>query len=228
MRSGSIGHHISSQFNLEMEDIHDKVLAMGGLVEQQFKFAVQALINGDIALAEKVIHQANQVDDYEISINQECSEILARRQPEAFDLRMLIIIIKTITELQRIGGIVVHIASRAIHNCDNEKKFESYLEVQHMYDLVKDMLHAALDTYANLKNDYILDVTAQQNNVNREYKIIFQQLVARMMQDNHSIKHAMNVMFTVRDIERIAENAVHICKNVIYLIYGEYAEEGCR
>jgi phosphate transport system protein len=224
MRSKSIGHHISSQFNLELEDIHDKVLAMGGLVEQQFKFAVLAFINCDIALAEKVFHKAKQVDDYEILINQECSKILACRQPEAFDLRMLIVIIKTITELQRIDNIALHIARRAIQSCTIEKKSDDNHEVQHMYEIVKEMLHFALDAYANLKNDYVLGVTAEKHTVNGEYTIILQQLLAKIMQDTHSIKHAMNVLFTVRDIEHIAENAVHICKNVFYLIEGENVE----
>lgn len=225
MQSTNIGNHISSQFNLELEDIHDRVLAMGGLVEQQLKSAIQAFVNCEIKPAEKVIRQITQVDDYEIAINRECTEILARRQPEAFDLRLLIVIIKTITELQRISHITAHIARRAIQSCTIDKKSEENHEVQYMYDIVKDMLHHALETYATLKNDHVLEVTTEKNMVNREYTLIFQQLIARIMQDTHSIKHAMNVLFTLRDIERIAENTVFICKNVFYLLGGENIEQ---
>ena len=224
MHSPDIGHHISNQFNLELENIHDEVLAMGGLVEQQFKFAIQAFIDCDAALAENVIRQVTQVDDYEIAIHQECAKILAVRQPEAFDLRMLVVIIKTIIEIQRISHISAHIARRAIQFGSIDRKPYDNHEVQHMYSMVMDMLHQALETYAALKNDHVLDVKAKESIINGEYIAVFQQLVGQMIQDNQSIKHAMNVLFTARDIERIAENAVHICKNVFYLLEGENVE----
>jgi phosphate transport system protein len=217
----TMGHHISSHFNLEMEDIHDKVIAMGKLVEQQFKFAVQAFVNCEIDLAENAIRQVTKVDDYEVSISKKCTEILTRRQPIAFDLKLLFAIIKTITELQRIGHINLHIARRALQSCNVERNSPTNHEVEHLYDIVKDMLHQALETYANLKNNQIPKVAAQENAVTQEYTLIFQQLVAQTRQDTQSIKHAINVLFTLRDIERIAEKAVLICKNVFYLLEGK-------
>ena len=224
MHSEDKAHHISSQFDLELEGIHDKVLAMGGLVQQQFKLAIEAFIDCEAANAENVIRQIPQIDDYEIAIQKECTEILAVRQPEAFDLRMLVVIIKTITELHRIGHVTGHIARRAIQCGNLEKKAYNNHEIKNMYRIAKDMLHQALESYAALKKDNIREITAHENRINREYISVFQELVARMMDDRQTVKHAMNVLFTVRDIDCIAENAVHICKNVFYLLEGENVE----
>jgi phosphate transport system protein len=221
METSKIGHHISRQFNEELEDIRNKVLAMGGLVEQQFEFAVQAFINGDSELAEQVIRQDKQVDDYEIAIDEECVQILALRQPTAFDLRLLIVVIKTITELERIGDLSERIANMAIHLDDIEKKHEAYHEVQHLCDLVKNMLHGALDAFARMNVDDILAITGQDDNVDREYVSILRQLVAQMMEDPRNVKRTLNVLWTVRAIERIGDHAVNICEHVIYMVKGK-------
>jgi phosphate transport system protein len=221
METNKIGHHISRQFNEELEEIRNKVLAMGGLVEQQFEFAVQAFINGDIELAEQVIQQDKQVDDFEIAIDEECIQILALRQPTAFDLRLLIVVIKTITELERIGDLAERIANMAIHLDDIEKKYEAYHEVQHLCDLVKEMLHGALDAFARMNIDDILAITGQDDNVDREYVSIIRQLVAQMMEDPRNVKRTLNVLWTVRAIERIGDHAVNICEYVIYMVKGK-------
>ncbi|HEY8095643.1 MAG TPA: PhoU domain-containing protein, partial [Methylobacter sp.] len=103
MDNSKIGHHISGQFNKELEDVRNKVLTMGGLVEQQIELAVTAFSTGDLEMAELVIKQDNQVDALEMAIDQECMQILALRQPAAFDLRLLITVIKVINELERVG-----------------------------------------------------------------------------------------------------------------------------
>ncbi|MGR8933734.1 MAG: phosphate signaling complex protein PhoU, partial [Gammaproteobacteria bacterium] len=221
METNKIGHHISRQFNEELEDIRNKVLAMGGLVEQQIEFAIQAFIEGDSELAEHVIQQEKQVDDFEVAIDEECIQILALRQPTAFDLRLLIVVIKTITELERIGDLSERIANMAIHLDDIEKKYEGYHEVQHLGDLVKDMLHGALDAFARLNVDNILSITGQDDNVDREYVSIVRQLVAQMMEDTRNVKRALNILWTVRAIERIGDHAVNICEHVIYMVQGK-------
>jgi phosphate transport system protein len=221
METSKIGHHISRQFNEELEDIRNKVLAMGGLVEQQIELAVLAFINGDTELAEKVIQQDKQVDDYEIAIDEECIQILALRQPTAFDLRLLIVVVKTITELERIGDLAERIAHMAIHLEDIEKKYEQYHEVNHLGNIVKEMLHGALDAFARMNIDDILEITRQDANVDREYVSIIRQLVAQMMEDPRNVKRTLNVLWTARAIERIGDHAVNICEYVIYMVKGK-------
>lgn len=221
MDPNKIGHHISRQFNEELEDIRNKVLAMGGLVEQQIESAVQAFINGDSELAEQVIQNEKQVDEYEVAIDEECIQILALRQPTAFDLRLLIVVIKTINELERIGDLAERIANMAIHLDDIEKKYEGYYEVQHLGALVKDMLHDALDAFARMNVEDILSITGQDENVDREYVSIIRQLVAQMMEDPRNVKRTLNVLWTARAIERIGDHAVNICEQVIYMVKGK-------
>ena len=121
MESSKIGKHILKEYDVELESIRNKTLAMGGLVQQQLKFAMKAYKNGDKELAGLVIQQEKQVDDYEIIIDNECTQILALRQPEAIDLRILISVIKTIAELERIGDYAEEIANMAIQTADIEK-----------------------------------------------------------------------------------------------------------
>ena len=114
MENTKIGHHISERFNVELEDIRNKVLMMGGLVERQIELAIEAYATGNMELAEQVIKQDNEVDELEIQIDQECTQILALRQPTAFDLRLLITVIKIIHEIERVGDKAERIAEMAI------------------------------------------------------------------------------------------------------------------
>ncbi len=221
MDNNKIGHHISRQFNEELEDIRNKVLTMGGLVEQQLDKAVKSFMSGDMETAERVIQQDQEVNALEISIDEECMTILARRQPAAFDLRLLIAIVKAITELERIGDQAERIAQIAIHLSDFEKQQHGYFEVQHLANLVKDMLDRSLDAFARLNIEDVISITAQEDQVNREYVSIIRQLVAQMMEDPRNIKRTLDVLWAVRALERIADHACNITEYVIYIVKGE-------
>lgn len=221
MEAKKIGHHISRQFNEDLEGIRNKVLAMGGLVEQQVDFAIQAFITGDSELAEQVIQQEQRVDQYEIAIDGECIQIMALRQPTAFDLRLLVVVTKTINELERIGDQAERIALMAIHLDGFEKKYQGHHEIQHLADRVKEMLHGALDAFARMNIDSILAITEQDNIVDREHVSIIRQLAAQMMEDPRNIKHTLNILWTARAIERIGDHAVNICEHVIYMVKGK-------
>ena len=149
MDNSKIGHHISEQFNKELEDIRNKVLTMGGLVERQIELAVEAFTTGDMEMAELVIKQDNQVDALEMAIDLECTQILALRQPTAFDLRLLITVIKIIHEIERVGDKAERVAEMAIKLAGVENKFPHH-ELEHMAELVKGMLHDALDAFARM------------------------------------------------------------------------------
>ncbi len=221
MDNSKIGHHISEQFNKELEDIRNKVLTMGGLVEQQIELAVKAFTTGDIEIAEQVIKQDNLVDAFEMAIDQECTQILALRQPTAFDLRLLLTVIKIINELEIVGDLAERIAKMSIHLSSTEGKRDNYYEVQHMAELVKDMLHRALDVFARMSIENITDITGLDENVDREYSSIIRQLITQMMEDPRNITRTLDVLWTVRALERIGDHACYICEHLIYMIKGE-------
>ncbi|MEI6707505.1 MAG: phosphate signaling complex protein PhoU [Methylococcales bacterium] len=221
MDNSKIGHHISEQFNRELEDIRNKVLTMGGLVEQQIELAIQAFATGDAELAELVIKQDHQVDELEMAIDLECTQILALRQPTAFDLRLLLTVLKIINELEIIGDLAERIAKIAIQLSDGDSKTNHYHELQHMSDLVKDMLHGALDAFARMSIEDITFITGRDDNVDREYNSIVRQLITRMMEDPRNITRTLNVLWTVRAVERIGDHACYICEHLIFMIKGE-------
>ena len=223
MDINKIGHHISRQFNEEIEDIRNRVLNMGGLVEQQIGQAAEAFMNSDLEMAEQVMQKDEVVNSLEMQIDQECTEILAKRQPAAFDLRLLLSVIKTINDLERIGDEAAKIAEMAIHlnGTEHKHKSEDYYEIQHLVGLVKEMLHGALDAFARLTVDEVLSITDKDTKVDREYDSIIRQLVSRMMEDPRNVRRTLDVLWTVRSLERIGDHACNICEHVIYMVKGE-------
>ena len=220
MDNFNIGHHISERFNSELEDIRNKVLIMGGLVERQIEQAIEAYATGNMELAEQVIKQDNDVDALEVAIDLECTQILALRQPTAFDLRLLITVIKIIHEIERVGDKAERIAEMAIKLSGIENKISHY-ELEHMGLLVKGMLHDALDSFARMTVDEVPAITARDINVDREYDSILRQLITRMMEDPRNITRTLDVLWTVRALERIGDHACYICEHLVYMIQGE-------
>ncbi|GAB6139532.1 phosphate signaling complex protein PhoU [Methylosoma difficile] len=221
MDNNKIGHHISGQFNKELEDIRNKVLTMGGLVEQQIELAIQAFTQSDLEMAELVIKQDNLVDDLEMEIDLECTQILALRQPTAFDLRLLLTVTKIINELEIVGDLAERIAKMAIQLADTDGKNDQYHELQHMSELVKDMLHGALDAFARMNVDNITVITGKDANVDREYDSIVRQLITHMMEDPRNITRMLNMLWTVRAMERIGDHACYICEHLIFMVKGQ-------
>jgi phosphate transport system protein len=221
MDNTKIGHHISGQFNKDLEDIRNKVLTMGGLVEQQIERAVKAFMASDVEMADLVIKQDNDVDALEIAIDRECMQILALRQPAAFDLRLLIAVIKVINELERLGDMAERIAQMAIRLSGADGKVEQYYELQHMADLVREMLHDALDAFARMSIEEVVAITGRDDQVDREYASIIRQLITRMMEDPRNITRTLDVLWTARALERIGDHSVNICEYLIYMVKGE-------
>lgn len=221
MDNSKIGQHISGQFNKELEDIRNKVLTMGGLVEQQIELAVKAFMAGDVETADLVIRQDNHVDALEIEIDRECMQILALRQPAAFDLRLLITVIKVINELERLGDMAERIAQMAIRLTDADGKVDQYYELQHMAVIVREMLHDALDAFARMSIEDVVEITGRDDQVDREYASIIRQLITRMMEDPRNITRTLDVLWTARAMERIGDHSVNICEYLIYMVKGE-------
>ena len=213
--------HISTQFNVELEDVRQRVLAMGGLVEQQITEATQALMNGDRALAEQVVANDAKVNQMEVFIDEECSRILARRQPTASDLRLVYAVIKTITDLERIGDEAEKIARMAIDLTNHTRTTEGMLEVQHLSRQVVQVVHDALDAFARIDTEMALTVAHADQAVDREYEALMRQCITFMMEDPRTIRRVMDMIWSIRALERIGDHAKNIAEYVIYLVKGK-------
>ena len=216
----SITHHISQQFNAELEEVRRNLLAMGGLVEKQVNDAVNALIDADSGLAQQVRAVDAQINQMERSIDEECVRILARRQPAASDLRLIISISKSVIDLERIGDEATKIAKRAIELCEDGEAPKGYVEIRHIGEQVRKMVQQALDAFARYDADLALAVAQYDKTVDREYKSALRELVTYMMEDPRSISRVLSVIWALRSLERIGDHARNIAELVIYLVRG--------
>ncbi len=217
----NITHHISAQFNAELEDIRNRVLAMGGLVEQQIRDALSALDQRDHELGESVVINDYKVNAMEVAIDEECARVLARRQPTASDLRLVLAVIKTITELERIGDQAERIGKMACLMSELDDSGKYYHVVNHIGERVQKMVHDALDAFARLDVQAAIVTAACDTDVDHEYESILRQLITHMMEDPRSISRVINVIWSARAIERIGDHAKNICEYIIYLVEGK-------
>ncbi len=219
-RSDHLALHISQQFNADLEDLKNSLLAMGGQVERQVSEAVESLISADSELALKVSEQDVDINFMEISIDEECTRILARRQPAASDLRLVIACSKAATDLERIGDEAAKIARFAIKLCEQGEAPRGYIEARHIGNHVRQMVQDTLNAFARFDADLALAVAKEDKAVDREYKSATRELVTYMMEDPRSITRVLNIMWVLRSLERIGDHARNIAEYVIYLVKG--------
>ncbi len=220
MEASDLTDHISRRFNKDIEDLRNSVLSMGGLVEAQLSKAISAIVSGDSELGLKVANDDYRVNDLEVSIDEECGRILATRQPAAGDLRLIVAIIKTITDLERIGDEAEKIGFLASKLAVMDRPSDSYRELKTLGTHVSHMLRDAMNAFARLDVDEAMDVVREDERVDEEYEAIQRQCVTYMMEDPRSIKRVMNVTWSARSLERIGDHAKNICEYVIYMVQG--------
>ena len=215
-----LDQHISHKYNEELEHLRSRVLEMGGLVESQCKKALKSLVKGKAELAEKVATSDYKVNELEVSINAECTDILARRQPAASDLRMLVAVIRMTADLERIGDEAEKIGRLAMKLADGHEKQSYYMEPQHLGDSVLEMLRGALDAFARLDVEAAIDVAGRDPEIDREFESLTRTLITHMMEQPRAVKSMLRVNWCARALERIGDHAVNICEEVVFLVKG--------
>ena len=221
METSDLSHHILSRFNADLEGLRSGVMQMGGLVEQQLQNGVKALYEGDSRLGEEVARQDHRVNAMEVAIDDDCNRILATRGPTASDLRLIVAVIKTITDLERIGDETEKLGNIAARLAGVDRPTDRYREIKHLGELVGEMVHGALDAFARMDTEAALAVARRDRIVDEEYEAIQRQCATFMMEDPRSIRRALDVLWVGRALERIGDHAKNICEYVIYMVLGK-------
>ena len=215
-----LNHHISSQFNEDLQAVNTKFMTMGGLVEQQVTNAIHALLDTDVNMALEVQFKDNAVNKLESEIDEALTLILARRHPAASDLRMVIAMSKANTDLERIGDEAAKIARIAQNLCEEGGSPRGYMETRHIGNQVRVMIHEALDAFARLDIDQALHVLLADADIDREYQSATRTLMTYMIEDPRHISRVINVLWVLRSLERIGDHARNISEQVIYMVEG--------
>ncbi|WP_444995765.1 phosphate signaling complex protein PhoU [Aliikangiella sp. IMCC44359] len=213
--------HISKRFNEELEEVRNQVLKMGGLVEQQVRQGLIALLSSDLTLAKKVVDDDVKVNRMEVDIDETCTQILARRQPAASDLRLMVSIIKTITDLERIGDEAVKLGKNAPKLSDDGRSARQFIELRHLGEHVSEILNKALTAYARMDVDAALDIIKSDRVIDEEFDNISRLLITKMMEDPREIKNALRISWCARALERIGDHTKNICEYIVYLVKGK-------
>jgi phosphate transport system protein len=221
MDRSHFGQHSSSQFNEEMESIRSHLMEMGGMVEKQVIDALQSLLQGDSEIAERVLENEDKVDALEKLIDGECARVLALRQPAASDLRMIISVTKCVSDLERIGDEAAKVAKMSLELAEQGESPRGYVEVRHIGNHVRTMLGDALDAFARFDVQKAVDVAAEDNEVDLEYRSAMRALVTFMMEDPRAISRVLNIIWSLRALERIGDHAKNIAEQLIYLVKGK-------
>ena len=217
----STTEHVSKKFDAELEGLRSRVMQMGGLIETQISRAVDSFMSGDIDQMEQVIADDHKVNGMEVSIDEDCSHIVALRQPTAGDLRMVMAVSKIVTDLERIGDEASKIArmAREIHQRDR-------LLVPRLTDVRKigavgiAMLRDVLDAFVRMDAMEAVRIVREDATVDDYFRGIMRQLITYMMEDPRSITSALDIVFIAKSFERIGDHAKNIAESVIYIVKG--------
>ena len=215
-----VGGHISRQFDQELDEIRSRVLKMGGLVESQIEKTLAAIREDDSELVKDVASLDEKVNRLEVQIDEECTQILAKRQPTASDLRLIIATTKSVRDLERIGDEAERVARMVGHALENHMSAEYSKGLLNLGKHVKQLLNSTLNTYARMETRSAIKNMRKDHEIDEEYSRVMVRLVSLMKSDPENISDALDVMWAARSLERIGDHCINICENVIYLVEG--------
>lgn len=221
MESEIFTQHISRKYNEELENLRTQVSNMGGLVERQLAQAIESITTADSQMGLDVASKDVEVNNFEVSIDEECNRLLATRAPAAADLRLIVAVIKAITDLERIGDEAQKLGFLSARLAVEEQPRDGYPELKTLGEHVQDMLHDALDAFGRLDVGDALNVVEEDKYVDEEYDMISRQCITLMMEDPRTIRRFMDVSWAARALERIGDHAKNICEYVVYLVEGK-------
>ena len=214
-----VNKHISGQFNNELESIRSSVLAMGGMVEQQLSNALEAIHSQDVELARNIVETDLKVNAMEVAIDEECTRIIAKRQPAASDLRLILMISKTVTDLERMGDVADKLARMVLNNTGRTQP--PLVSLESMGRLAIKMLHDALDAFARMDVEAAVRLYHEDDKIDRQYESIIRELMTYMMEDPRTIPQVLEVLWAARSLERIGDRCQHISDYIIYCVKGK-------
>jgi phosphate transport system protein len=214
-------HHLSSQFDEDLSRLRTHVLQMGGLVETQVSAAIEAYSTGEVASVKTIVDTDRKVNDLEKAIDDDCAHIIAKRQPTASDLRLVLGISKIVTDLERAGDEAKKIAKGVRRIYENGHLPGQYgVGIRHLAEAALVMIRRALDAFARLDTPQAADVIKADSDVDAEFKSIIRQLITHMMEDPRTITTSIDIIWIARAIERIGDHAKNISEQVVYVVEG--------
>ena len=213
--------HLSKQFDVDLEKLRSHMLQMGGLIESQILAAIEGFYSGDIKALEQVIENDRRVNGYEVNIDIECSHIIARRQPAASDLRMIMGVSKAVTDLERVGDEAKKIAvvSKQIHE-SGRLQVPRLVDVRRTGSIVVGMLRKALDAFARLDSVAAAEVIRDDAAIDEAFRGMMRQLITFMMEDPRTITTALEIVWVARALERMGDHSKNMAEQVIYIVKG--------
>jgi phosphate transport system protein len=213
--------HISKQYDQDLEALRSRMMQMGGMVESQIRSAVAGYLNGDADRVEQVIAGDARVNELEMAIDDDLRHVIVRRQPAASDLRLIMAVSKTVTDLERIGDEAAKIARMAREiNAAGRAQATRLATISHVSEISIGMLRKSLDAFARLDAAAAARVIAEDATIDSEFHAILRQLITFMMEDPRTITTSINIIWVAKACERIGDHAKNIAEQVIYIVKG--------
>ncbi|WP_018660811.1 phosphate signaling complex protein PhoU [Heyndrickxia acidiproducens] len=206
-------------FEDNMQDMHERLLKMGLLVEEAIFKSVKSFTEKDIGLAQEVIKNDSKINRYEVDIEKKCFEMIATQQPVGTDLRRIGTMLKVVTDLERMGDHAVSIAKIAVE-LKKDTYLKPFVKIPQMADTVKEMVHEGLNAYIILDEDKAVEVAKKDDKIDRKFRAIFNELMGQMKQNQANIHHASFMLLVLQHLERIGDYVTNVCEWIVYLKTG--------
>jgi len=215
-----MAEHTNKQFDVDLERIRTQFLQMGGVVESMIQDSIDALTTGDMALVERVLEREKEVNRHEIEIDEKVTQILARHQPTAIDLRTLLAVTKMLTDMERSGDEAEKISTVTRRIYEDDHRFMPVIELRHMANCVRNLIHQTMDAFARHDSVLAAAVVRGDKEVDKEWKSAMRNLISYMIEDPRTISRGIDLLFIARSMERIGDHCKNMAERVIYMVHG--------